>query len=89
MTRARLTAILCPSCRGTGQASSLNWPCAWCLGKRRIGVEAARYWAQQCETLAIDGYIQGDHGEKTLRQMQNEARAAIALIDSFGDGWWS
>lgn len=55
----RITKILCPSCKGTGR--SFLGLCQWCDGAKRMPIGEVPNWAEWLFTLAVGGYIAGDH----------------------------
>lgn len=80
MSRAKVVAVVCPSCKGTGKSPALLWQCAWCAGERRIGVAQALRWADTSEMLGRGGYICGDHDLADMHRMVAEAIAVRACI---------
>lgn len=56
----KITAIKCPSCRGTGKFNAEGFSCMWCGGAKRLSRAAALRYAAQSFGLAQGGYICGD-----------------------------
>ena len=86
MTRVRITKIICPSCNGTGQwatfSTSLMRPvaCGWCKGEKRLPVHVACRYADDLYTIAVGGYVSGDHDIKDRDRMTGEAMAIFKII---------
>jgi len=76
----RITKTLCPSCEGTGKFRSLDFPCMWCRGEKRLPVEKTKQYADQMWMLAGGGYIAGDHDLKEMREMEAKAEGIYELI---------
>lgn len=80
----RVTKIICPSCEGSGILIPKNRlgrevKCVWCLGVKRLTVDRARYYADNLHSLAIGGYIAGDHDADHADRMKAKARAVCVL----------
>jgi hypothetical protein len=80
MSQARVTKIICPSCKGSGKFSPVfDFACTWCKGATRVSVEDGRRYADNVYMLAGGGYIAGDHSHEDMLEMQNRAEQIYAL----------
>lgn len=78
---ARVTKIVCPSCKGGGWfVKEFKWRCMWCNGKRRLSADDAARYANQTYMIAGGGYIAGDHDYADMRRMEGEAAQVYALL---------
>ena len=80
----RISKIICPSCEGTGECDLFAGPwghvkCQWCKGARRLLVAEGIRYADQLYSLAIGGYICGDHDLEDADRMKAKAEAVCAL----------
>lgn len=57
---SKVVAIKCPSCGGT-RRSILGIECLWCSGTGRLRRDEALEYADQLVTIAIGGFVCGDH----------------------------
>jgi len=79
---ARITKIICPSCGGTGVWDlfrSLGAVCNWCEGAKRLPVDRAIDYAEHVYTIAVGGYVAGDHDKSDADRMKAKAEAVYAL----------
>lgn len=83
-TAVKVTAIKCPSCKGTGKFGGdlFDAPCMWCNGKKKLQKDRAIQYSEHIWMLAGGGYICGDHDLKECRKMEaesSEVRAAFGI----------
>lgn len=90
----RITKIICPCCKGSGKwfdipehhvpgggrRKAIAVPCNWCDGEKRLPVERARKYADHLYTIAVGGYVCGDHDIKDRDRMVVEATAVFDLL---------
>ena len=83
---SRITKIICPCCKGTGlwpsiaEALQRDIACNWCGGAKRVATRVARHYADNLYTIAVGGYINGDHDIGTRDRMTAEAVAVFNLL---------
>jgi len=78
---AKVVAIKCPSCKGTGKFSLADeMKCMWCNGKKKLRRADALRFARQTTMLATGGYICGDHDWNDRKEMLQEADAICAAF---------
>lgn len=76
---ARVTTIICPCCHG-GKKRPLLGFCFWCDGSLKVSSDKAFRYANQVFTLAVGGYVCGDHDWKTRCEMIAEADKVCELL---------
>lgn len=84
---AKIVAIKCPSCNGSGKFMSTNTiKCLWCAGVKKIRKKSALQYANHLVTLGIGGFICGDHDLSDQKKMLREADA---ICSAFGEKTFS
>jgi hypothetical protein len=78
---ARIVAIKCPSCKGSGKFMGASFACLWCKGAKKLRRDDALRYANQSVTLAVGGYITGDLDWKERGEMLADADA---ITSTFG-----
>lgn len=78
-----ITKIRCPACKGSAKSPS-GFRCLWCDGIGKAKVVNSLRWVSMMKTLARGGYITGDHSLDDMRQMECEAGAVTAFLQSVG-----
>jgi len=79
MLKARVIKVICPSCEGTGKFRSLNAPCMWCRGEKRLPTKKAHRYADNLFVIAGGGYICGDLDLDAKIEMEKRAEKIYAL----------
>lgn len=80
MKVARVVAIKCPACDGSGKG--IFGTCMWCEGAKKLRRNASLRWAEQSILIGSGGYICGDHDWDDRCKMVNkgnEVRRAFGL----------
>lgn len=71
---ARVVAIKCPSCKGSGLFMHMaRISCMWCKGVKKLRKNEALRFANNLVTLGIGGYICGDHDLPDQKKMLRES----------------
>lgn len=78
----RITKVVCPSCDGTGLCALFgpDVACNWCKGVKRLPAAEAIGYAETLYTIAVGGYVCGDHGKVDADRMTAKAEAVYALL---------
>lgn len=82
----KITKVRCPSCDGTGIWGSMSialgrsLPCNWCNGAKRLPAAEAIDYAENIYTIAVGGYVCGDHDKADADRMTAKAEAVYALL---------
>jgi hypothetical protein len=72
--------VTCPSCNGSGTFMSLEVPCLWCGGSRKVNHDRAAQYANQTYMLAGAGYYDGTHNLSDCWKMEAKAEAIYSRI---------
>lgn len=81
----RITKVICPSCGGTGVCDLFRGlpggdvRCNWCKGAKRLPVAEAINYAEFVYTIAVGGYVAGDHDKADADRMTDKAERVYAL----------
>jgi hypothetical protein len=78
--RKAVTKVSCPSCKGTGLFLSMDVPCLWCKGTKKLVASGAKRYADQTYMLAGGGYIDGSHDLADMRRMEAEAEGIYHAV---------